>query len=1020
MEEMGDTCEGIKTDMEGVTRGIGPVKGEFNGLCDVISEGCTTGQLAGCGDKNEQDCGDELCCSFCTVERLAECDEIEEDPDLCNDDPCCSWNGGGNLCDPVGASASCMPDEPISVDGAIAGIGGRLTELEGWVNNLPDDAEDIISQNGGDDATYEKFKDMRDKLKWIYEKLDKVLKVYNSIGSVCKKAYDVVQGGIGCTPEQIAEAECGDKNEQDCGDEQCCSFCTVERLAECDEIGDDPACDDNLCCEWDNECKPVAAEKSCVSVKQTGIAASLDKLKESCEILDESINTEIIGPLKRLGNKIEKRFQVLFFGCSAGEIAGAECGDKDEQECGDVRCCSFCTLEDLAKCDEIGDDTACDDNPCCEWDNECKPVAGSASCMSAKVTDPLFKGLEGLNLREYFNEKLTRVCERISKAITGCTDEEIAAANCDGKNEEECGDELCCFFCTEDELNECSDEEDPDSCDDDLCCFWNGNDCDYVASSAVCMPDDSPGLGGSTGGFFCNLLGDSIWGEILEAFDIFMEFWNKAQRYRKCYNCLDDQIDKLDTRQSTFASQSSQTCNPSYEEAKAAYTKFLDAVNRRDSNEYLFAIYKDPQFKANAEEADREADSYRSGAATYLEFSPSDVSVYEGCEGDRVSAQAYTWGNTVLGGVSEEAGTAKFTLYSALVQGLADVIGQFASLIRALLSFINSIVNVSILGWISSIVNILSIIADIFGVVLGLFNVLTGTCHEIANSQDTVDALTVPNKEVDKLGKWMGTPYMALPVMGEAGIIMDPMWQEFGSTYYGVFASPKGMTDRSPESYGDVTVSNYMRPMYASKPDYIRFIEEWNKNIEYDVTQIIKEMPITATILPVGIELNYGSFDDRELADKPGICEVKGLFRTIKSKINEEWVPLGMPYEDHEVMWTEIFGISPDIEMRDPDCNILIYNFGSDADTYVGLIETLEDDNYHVRYHEGTGEDITLEMLSEYCQVWFIDSKDDSGVPPEEGICEELGLEVVKAARNGAEFCDDAHVSSGTYTFVCE
>lgn len=492
-------------------------------------------------------------------------------------------------------------------------------------------------------------------------------------------------------------------------------------------------------------------------------------------------------------------------------------------------------------------------------------------------------------------------------------------------------------------------------------------------------------------GFLCNLLQELIgWlDELVDFLDIFMEFWNKLQRYFQCYSCLESQISKLGTMETTFGNQASATCsNTAYNNARAMYTGMFDTSNKEESNNYLFAIYNDPAFEADAEAAAAEAQSYQGDAIAYLEFDPSLVSEAEGCEGDTTSKEAYAWGNQILSEVSNEAGTAKFTLYSVLAQELLKTVGAFGKLLGALASVIGKLGgSIPYVGYASSLVKIVAFASKVLNVFLGVFNALTGTCQNIADSQDTVDALTVPNKVADKLDKqYNGTPYVKLAVMDEEGVTLDQSVSTLGYDQYAILSSPEDMYDRSPESYSQVGLGNSQRLVYFSKPDYIRFIEEWNKQMEYDVTEIIKEMPITATVSPVNIDLSYGSTWDKIWANVPSpICKVEGLFRTENSKGKEDWAPLEMPYKDSEVMWTEIFGISPDIEMRDPNCNILIYNFGSgEVDVYLGLTELLEEDNYEVAYHERTAGDITSTMLANYCQLWFIDSGNVSSITSSE------------------------------------
>ncbi|MBU4201533.1 MAG: hypothetical protein KKB85_00060 [Candidatus Altiarchaeota archaeon] len=632
----------------------------------------------------------------------------------------------GNLC---GEELVRNADEKISA------VGSDMDDAQGWLNGLPDDASSIIIGNGGDDATYEKFRAANDKLESAYELLGSVREIYANAGELCGEVLEETGGAI-------------------------------EELR-----------------------------------------GSFDELGGLCGQTNEFIEDEAIKP-----------------------------------------------LEDIM-------------------------------------------GSTGIS--QYVGEKLTALCDDMKRSVD-----------------------------------------------------------DHVEES-------------ERQGIMCESLEESI--SMLEYavdfLDVFMEFRGKAQKYLQCFNCLDNRLSKLGARQSAFEAQSSQTCDAQYEDAKAMYAEFFNAVNKRESYEYLFAIYQDPEFEANARQADREAESYRAGAMAYLEFDPAQVSNAEGCGPDTASAELYGWGNEILSGLSEEAGTAKFTLYSVLAGEYHGVVNFFAGILAKL---------GDILG------NIFSVVTKVLNVFFTVFTALTDIRQKIADSEERVGELaTVANKQADKLRDWMGTPYMELPVMDEKGIPMDPNVQDFAYTFYGLFSPPKDMHDRSPESYGEVEVNEYMGPIYRSKKsNYIEFIEEWNKNIGYDVVELIKEMPVTAATSPVEIDLDYGSPSDKLLANNPSpICKVKGLFRTNESKGKEGWAPLEMPYEGHEAMWTEIFGITPDIEMRHPDCDILIYNFASEVeDTYLDLTELLNDDNYQVQYRERAGNDITGEMLSDYCQAWFIDAGEAASI----------------------------------------
>ena len=645
----------------------------------------------------------------------------------------------------------CEEELVQTADEVYTAVDSDLTDVEGWVNGLPADADSIISGNGGDDATYQKFNEMYGKLNAIYEKINELIELIGKIGELCKKIMDEIGGVL-------------------------------------EEIGD-----------------------------------AFDELDDLCEEIGDFINDEVLQPIKDL--------------------------------------------------------------------------------------------LGGISISEYIDEKLTKVCGDMTASIEKYIEE--------------------------------SD--------------WDG--------------------------FLCELLEEVLeWiEELIDFLDVFLEFWYKLQRYLKCFNCLESQLSELGNKHATFESQASNTCNPYYEDAKKMYVGLFEAEDRERSNSYLFAIYDDPEFENDAKEAEQDAKSAEGEAVAYLKFNASKVSEYEGCGPDSMSSEGYGWGSEVLNQVAEEAGVAKFTLYSVLAQELLKVVGMAAKLIGKLLSILNEFVSIPYASYAAALAKLIAFASKVLNVFLGIFNALTGTCQKISDSQDIVDELTVPNKEADKLDKWFDdTPYMKIPVVQGEGVLLgsETSAQEIGSTYYGVFSSPEGMLDKSPESYGDIDVSKYMRPLYLSKPNYIEFIEEWNKQIGYDVTQIIKEMPITATTWPVEIELEYGSFMDEMWADLPSpICVVKGLFRTVDSMKNEGWAPLEMPYKDHEVMWTEIFGISPDIEMRDTDCNILIYDFGSgEENQYLDLIEILEDDHYDVDYHEREGEDITSGILSAYCQVWFIDGENSTGI----------------------------------------
>jgi len=334
IEELSDTYDDVKTKIDESPEAVGSVKKDFGEMCDVIADGCSSKQLAECSGRQEQECTGDICCSFCTEEKLNGCPDIE-DSGLCVDDSCCSWNDVGGFCESVEIFALCVPDEPLSVDGAMGEIDAELTDLEVWLSGLPDEADEIINQNGGENSTYAKFKIMHNKLNSVYEKLAYIRGLYIEVGGVCGQAIDVVRGQIGCTAEQIAQANCSDKDTVGCIEELCCSFCTDDKLNACSDIGDSKLCIDDTCCSWGGDeqgCGSVVENASCVPVGQSGISKSLDKLREQCITVEETIQEEIMDPV-----------ETLIFGCTAEQIAQVNCGDKNGSECSQEPCCSFCT-----------------------------------------------------------------------------------------------------------------------------------------------------------------------------------------------------------------------------------------------------------------------------------------------------------------------------------------------------------------------------------------------------------------------------------------------------------------------------------------------------------------------------------------------------------------------------------------------------------------------------------------------------------------------------------------------------
>ncbi len=656
----------------------------------------------------------------------------------------------------------CEEDMVQNADKVYTALDSDLTDMEVWVNGLPNDAESIIGKNGGDDATYQKFKRGYDKIQGVYKKLGKIIELYGRIGELCKRVMKEIGGAL-------------------------------------------------------EELKTSFAE--------------LDTL---CKQINDFIENEVIKP-----------------------------------------------IEDI---------------------------------------------LGGIDFSESIDKKLTALCEKMTESIKN----HIVESD------------------------------------------WNG--------------------------FLCKLLQKLIdqLNEAAKLLDVFMDFWNEMQKYRQCVHCLNSQIDKLETGQKASETRASKTCSDTtYNEAKAMYAKMWNNEKEKESKDYLFAIYKDPELKTDdatkepIKKASVNKDKFdRRKAVAYLDFDPSRIAEAEGCVGDKQSSKIYKWGSKTLNKVSDEAATMRLILYSVLAKKLLKVAGAGVGLLKKLTGVTKILGHIPYIGYMSSLSKMIPFATKVLDVFMDVFTALTGTCHKIAAAEEKMNELTVPNKEVGKLDKqYGGTTYVKLPVLQGAiqkegdttGGIMDPNWQEMGLSYYGLTSSME-LEGRSPEDYGRVKVSQYMEPFYSSNSGYVSFIEDWNKQIGYDVTDIIKEMPITATTGPVHIDLDETPDADQFVMNDPKpICTVTGLFRTEKSKKNEAWSPLSMPYKDHEVMWTKIFGITPDIEMRNPDCNILIYNFGSgEKDKYDDLMEILEKDNYEVEYHERVGEDITPEMLSNYCQVWFIDGGEAS------------------------------------------